>query len=136
MFIADTDFIINLVNSDPGAVQKAREIDENKAQVGISSITVQEYLRGIYYLFNTDLELLNKKLFKAESDLAHFHCFVYDYTLAKEASKIDALLTQKGIQIGFADVIIGATALFHKYKLLTRNVKHFSKITGLEIENY
>ena len=136
MLLADTDFIINLVQGDPGAVQKAKEIDDNHIPVAISCITVQEYLRGIFYLFGDNRELLNKKLLKAESDLIRFHCFDYDYSLAKEASRIDAYLTKTGNQIGFADVIIGTTALYFKHKLLTRNIKHFSKIKDLEIEKY
>lgn len=136
MFVADTDFIIDLINEDPGAVVKAKEIDDNKIVVGISSITVQEYLRGIYFKFNTNLEILSKKVLKAESDLARFQCLTYDYHIAKETSKVDAKLTLDGNQIGFADVIIGTTARFYKAKLLTRNIKHFSRIEDLEIENY
>lgn len=136
MFVADTDFIINLINDDSGAVIKAKEIDDNKIVVGISSITVQEYLRGIYYKFSHDQALLSRKVIKGENDLARFQCITYGYDIAKEASKIDAKLTLEGNQIGFADVIIGTTARFYKAKLLTRNIKHFSRIENLEIENY
>ena len=136
MILADTSFLIDLINSDPGAVAKAKDIDNNQIPVTISSITVQEYLRGIYYLFGDDRELLNRKMFEAESDLARFQVLEFDYELTKFAARIDAELTRKGNQIGYADVLIASTALAHNFRILTRNVSHFSRIQDLEIEEY
>lgn len=136
MILADTTFIIDLINSDSGAIAKAKLIDEDQIQIFISSITVQEYLRGIYYKFYSDEDLLHKKLYAAESDLARFQTIDFDYQIAKIAGSIDADLTVNGKQVGLADVIIGATAKFYDLIILTRNSDHFNRIKDLKVEEY
>ncbi|MHA1444375.1 MAG: PIN domain-containing protein [Candidatus Hodarchaeales archaeon] len=136
MWLADTTFIIDLINNDEGAVEKAKNIDRNRSIVFISAITVQEYLSGIYYLFGNIPEQFDEKLTRAEGDLARFSGIDLNYNVAKAAAKIDADLTRNGEQIGYADVLIGATAHFYQLTLLTRNKNHFKRIPGLQVESY
>ena len=136
MLLIDTSFIIDLINGDPNAVEKAIDLDQQQIPVYISSVAVEEYLRGIYYLFSENEEILLRKLFEAESDLARFQTIDFDYQIAKVAARVDANLMIRGEQISTADVLIGATALFHNYKLLTRDTKHFERIENLQIELY
>lgn len=136
MWLADTTFIIDLVNNDEGAVKMAAKIDNMRSIVFISAITIQEYLRGIYYLFGDKPNQIDKKLSKAEGDLARFSGIDLNYNVAKSAAKIDADLTRNGEQIGYADVLIGATAQFYQLILLTRNKDHFERIHGLKIDLY
>lgn len=136
LILADTTFIIDLINSESGAIAKAKLIDEDQIMIFISSITVQEYLRGIYYKFHSDEDLLQKKLYAAESDLARFQTIDFDYRIAKIASSIDADLTINGKQVGLADVIISATAKFYDLMVLTRNSDHFNRIKDLKVEEY
>ena len=136
MWLADTTFIIDLINGDKEAVITAKEIDSNRSIVFISAITIHEYLRGIYYLFGNKPDQINEKLSKAESDLARFSGLDVNYNIAKAAAKIDAELTRKGNQIGYADVLIGATAQFYQLTLLTRNKDHFEWIPRIQIRTY
>ena len=136
VWLADTTFIIDLVNNDEGAVKMAAKIDNMHSIVFISAITIQEYLRGIYYLFGDKPNQIDKKLSKAEGDLARFSGIDLNYNVAKSAAKIDADLTRNGEQIGYADVLIGATAQFYQLILLTRNKDHFERIHGLKIDLY
>jgi len=136
VWLADTTFIIDLVNNDEGAVKMAAKIDNMRSIVFISAITIQEYLRGIYYLFGDKPNQIDKKLSKAEGDLARFSGIDLNYNVAKSAAKIDADLTRNGEQIGYADVLIGATAQFYQLILLTRNKDHFERIHGLKIDLY
>ena len=136
MWLADTTFIIDLINGDKEAVITAKEIDSKRSIVFISAITTHEYLRGIYYLFGTKPDQINEKLSKAESDLARFSGLDVNYNIAKAAAKIDAELTRKGNQIGYADVLIGATAQFYQLTLLTRNKDHFERIPRIQIRTY
>lgn len=114
----------------------AAKIDNMRSIVFISAITIQEYLRGIYYLFGDKPNQIDKKLSKAEGDLARFSGIDLNYNVAKSAAKIDADLTRNGEQIGYADVLIGATAQFYQLILLTRNKDHFERIHGLKIDLY
>ena len=136
MWLADTTFIIDLVNNDKEAVKKAREIDAKQSIVFISTITIQEYVRGVYYLFGANNEILNKKLLDAEGDLARFSWLDLNYNVAKVAAQIDANLSREGKLIGYADVLIAATAQFYNLSLLTRNKTHFERISNLEIDLY
>jgi tRNA(fMet)-specific endonuclease VapC len=59
-----------------------------------------------------------------------------DDAVADRASTIYADLASRGELIGDADILIAATALVHAMGLVTNNVKHFRRITGLEIESW
>ncbi len=104
--------------------------------VNISSISVTEYLFGIYYLFGNNTTFLQKKLLSAEEDLARFHCLEINYSIAKLAGQINAELKRTGKIIDYGDVLIAATAKYYDLRLITRNYKHFSRIEGLQIETY
>jgi len=59
-----------------------------------------------------------------------------DETIMRKAGKISGKLLTRGEEIDREDCIIGATALLNDEPILTRNVDHFSRIDGLEIETY
>lgn len=49
---------------------------------------------------------------------------------------LKAVLQKKGTVAADMDLLIGATALSLNYTLVTNNEKHFSKISGLAVENW
>jgi tRNA(fMet)-specific endonuclease VapC len=51
-------------------------------------------------------------------------------------AQMKAVLRQAGTPVDNFDLLIGCTALVHNFTLITRNVKHFDKITGLMVENW
>lgn len=55
---------------------------------------------------------------------------------AKYAASIRADLEIKGTPIGPEDVLIAGTAIAHKGILVTRNIGEFSRVVGLELENW
>ena len=136
MKLFDTTFLIDLVNGDKGATEKAREVDAEAVFKAISSVTVHEYLRGVYYIYLNNKNLLKLKLRKAEVELARFEVLPYTYEVAKTAAEIDAKLTKEGQTISFADTMLAATALHYKLTLVTRNAEHFKRIPNLEVETY
>jgi predicted nucleic acid-binding protein len=60
----------------------------------------------------------------------------FGYEEATLAGEILAVLEARGTPIGLEDVLIGSTALSHGLSIATRNVKHFSRIEGLSVENW
>jgi tRNA(fMet)-specific endonuclease VapC len=60
----------------------------------------------------------------------------FGYKEALIAGDILASLQKTGQSIGIEDAIIGSTALNHKLVMVTANIRHFSKIKGLVIENW
>jgi len=134
-YLFDTTFIIDLVAGDEGAAKKAVEIDSKASYVAISAVTAQEYLRGVYYLY-LDSQDLVKKLEEARKDLSRFEIIPFDFEIAEVAARIDAKLARLGTSIGYADVIVAATAISRDLILVTRNVKHFSKMPEIRVEGY
>lgn len=59
-----------------------------------------------------------------------------DRNTVKTYARIKAELQSGGINIGEFDLLIGATALANGLKLATLNVKHFSKIPQLVVEDW
>ncbi len=68
--------------------------------------------------------------------LNNFHSAVFNGSISKICGKIRADLSLKGLIIGLYDLIIAATALHHNYILVTNNVKEFSRVDNLVIQDW
>lgn len=55
---------------------------------------------------------------------------------ALRAAEILAQLESAGTPIGVEDTLIGTTALSHDFTVITRNVRHFTPIPGLDVESW
>ncbi len=53
---------------------------------------------------------------------------------AERAGGLVRELRARGETLGLGDALIAATCLIHRFLLVTLNVRHFSKVAGLEIE--
>lgn len=104
--------------------------------VAISTITVSELASGLQQIPHHNLTY-KKRLHDA---FVHFITSInvidFDYTSALVYGDIRALLKSNGKDIGAMDCLIAAHALSEKRILVTNNVKHFSRIKGLGLENW
>jgi len=94
----------------------------------ISYISLYEYLWGYRYIGRDyiDEKKVLERLFKV----------IYPtQEILLKAIEIDVDLTKKGEKLPQADIFIGSTAIVLKAQLITRDVKHFSKMEkyGLKI---
>lgn len=135
-YLSDTTYLIDLINGERGAVELASELDRSGEKAGLSVISVQEYLRGIFYLYWNDEKALRRKLAEARVDISAFEILGITYEVAEKAAYIDAQLARKGQIIGYADLLIAATALTYGLVLITRDLEHFSRVEGLDIREY
>jgi len=55
---------------------------------------------------------------------------------AKKAGDLIAFLEARGKPIELEDILIGATALVNGLTAVTRNVRHFDRIEGLNVESW
>ena len=121
--VVDTDVIIDyLKKRQPGAelLKKAYL----KYRLHVTSITVYELFYGVQRSGRTGL--INRLL-------KYVAVIPFDDVAAKKAAALHHSLISKGKDIGVKDAFIGAICEVHKLPLLTRNVKHFSRIPGLKI---
>jgi predicted nucleic acid-binding protein len=53
--------------------------------------------------------------------------------IARLAGRLDAEQRTIGIQVGFADLLIGATALYLRFQVVTLNDRDFRNMPGLSV---
>jgi tRNA(fMet)-specific endonuclease VapC len=97
----------------------------------ISAIGLTELVHGIYRA-QTPQARARREAFIHEL-LDDVEVYPYTKDTALLAGKIDGEQQERGITIPFSDLLIGATALLHRYSVLTVNVRHFRLIPGLQI---
>jgi predicted nucleic acid-binding protein len=132
----DTGFIVDLVNSDEGAVGLAKVVDGEASLAAISAVSIHEYLFGIYFRYRRDADELRSKLVSARNDLERFEVIPVTREVAEISGRIQAELAAAGSQIGINDIYIAATASYYGLSLVTRNTRHFKRIPKLKLENY
>jgi tRNA(fMet)-specific endonuclease VapC len=130
--IADTTFLVDVLRSvDKKTEKKVNELDHSFSTKFISTITVLELWSGVYQSKNP-----KKQSDKIKKILESFIILPFKEEDAKIAGKIEAELILNGNNIGITDIMIAASAIKHNQSILTRNVKHFSKVKGIKIETY
>jgi tRNA(fMet)-specific endonuclease VapC len=60
----------------------------------------------------------------------------FDEVAAAEFGRIGSILAERGTPIGEFDVLIAAHAVVLRCTLVTNNMRHFSKVPGLSVENW
>lgn len=128
--LLDTSYLIDVMNGDEGAVEKARELETNLVQQRLSSMTLFELYYGIARVTDSDTERET-----VEGVLASKPMYPADTAVMRKAGRLSGELQNDGTPIGDGDVIIGATADVVEEPVLTRNVEDFERL-GVEIETY
>lgn len=129
--IADTTFIIDLLKERRKALDKLELLSRRGKEIKITTITLFELWSGVFQSKNY-LDEKKKMLFV----LHEIPIISFDKDSATLAGEIDAFLKKKGTRIQAEDGMIAGTALHNHEHLLTRNIKHFSLIPHLKLEEY
>ena len=72
----------------------------------------------------------------SNSILAVVAVLPFDAETARAAAELRKKLEDDGERIGPIDTLVAATALAQKGTLVTRNVREFSRVRGLRVENW
>ena len=130
--ILDTSFIIDLLRGkNQRSKAKAEELDNEFRIKAVCSVTVMELWRGAVRSLRSEEE---KR--KVNELLKSLLVYPFNEKDAKKAGEIEAELIKKGKIIDLEDIMIAGMARARKQKILTRNVEHFERISGIEIEMY
>jgi tRNA(fMet)-specific endonuclease VapC len=122
--IVDTDIVIDyLKKREPGAELLKKVY--LKYRINVTSITIYELFYGVQKSGKEGL--INKLLIK------YVDVITLDESAARNAAAIHYILKSKGIDIGVKDSFIAGICKAHNLPLLTRNIKHFSRIHGLRL---
>ena len=130
--LLDTSFLIDLLRGkDKKALERAKQLDDSLESKGVASITIMELWRGAMRSQRSDNE---KK--KINELLTSLFQYPFQENEAKKSGEIEAELMKQGAMIDLEDIMIAGVAKVHHEPILTRNVKHFSKIQGIHVESY
>jgi tRNA(fMet)-specific endonuclease VapC len=110
-------------------VGRCREAQANGDEVGLSAITVSELEFGAYNSSDYDAEIVAvRKL------LTPFEILDYDgATCPRHYGRVRHELEQAGQTIGAMDLLIAAHVLALAATLVTNNLAHFQRVSGLSV---
>jgi tRNA(fMet)-specific endonuclease VapC len=134
MFVLDTDTLTHLLHGHPLVVERVTRLAD---QVAITDVSRMEQLRGrfdaVFKAENGEALLRARRLTETEDALARLPVLLID---AAASAEFDRLLGTKGLKkIGRGDLLIASIALANKATLVTRNLKDYRKVPGLQLEN-
>ncbi len=129
--IFDTTFIVDVMRNEAAAVAKLHELISKGEPQLVTAVTIFELFSGLARSKKPEQEKEGIRKVLYGQLIIHF-----DKEAAERAGDIDGTLIKEGTMIDPTDSMIAGIAVIKKEKLLTRNVKHFSRVRGLEIEVY
>ena len=129
-FLLDTNICIYIIKQKPPEVLEKFQA-YNVGDLGISSIYVAELEFGVY---KSKFPERNQQAL--EQFLLPLTIVDFDADAANMYGKIRAILEKQGTPIGSLDTLIAAHALSLGVTLITNNVKEFSLIPNLKLENW
>ncbi len=132
-YLLDTNICIHYLKNEFDIPQKI--FDAGAENCYISELTVMELLYGAARGDEKNRENNMRNAYLIENKI--FENRIIPVRVAFERFAIEkAKLKAIGKLIGEVDTLIASTALVHEMILVTRNVKHFDRIEGLQLENW
>ena len=120
MILLDTNILIEILKNNQKIIEKVQSFE---MVLAVSSITVMELYYGAF----------NKaELSKLEKFVSLFHIVQLNENISTQAIKLVKTYA-KSHKLDIPDSLIASTALTHKYKLFTYNLKDFKYIQNIEL---
>jgi len=124
----DTDTVSFALRGRGGVAEAI--LRHRPSELCVSAISVAELRYGADLRHSAKLHVL------IDAFVAEITIMPFDEACAATFGKIAADLVSSGTPIGEFDVLIGAHAAALQAVLVTNNTKHFSRIRGLQLENW
>lgn len=97
----------------------------------MTAISASELLHGVHRLANAVARMRAERF--VERILASIPIVAFDLDVARVHARIDAELSARGTRVGDTDLMIAATAVWLDYRVATRDLRGFPKITALAV---
>lgn len=129
-YLLDTNICIVIIRKkSPLTLQKLTQ--QTITDVFLSTLTVAELQYGVHK--STDPVKNQQAL---DQFLIPFSFLDFDFQAAQAYGKIRAYLGGQGTPIGSIDLLLAAQAVEYNLIMVTNNVKEFSRIPGLQVEDW
>lgn len=129
-YMLDTNIVIYVIKHRPESVFK-RFLSLQPSDFCISSITLAEMEYGIS---KSSMPERNRTAF--DLFIAGIEILPFDEAAAQEFGPIRASLEKRGTPIGPNDMLIAAHAKSANLILVTNNMKEFTRVADLKVENW
>lgn len=129
MKILDTDLLVAILRGKNEALDFLDGFSD--AEAATTSVNSFELFKGAFKSPEPQ-----KNVGKTTELLSALRILSFDDEAAKIAGEIYSELEKKGKQVKVRDCLIASIALSKDATLVTRNIKHFSKINGLNIQQW
>lgn len=130
-YLLDTCVLSDFVKGDINTIKQIKSC--NPSELAISALTIMEIEYGI-------LLVPGKRSVAIKEIITDFtqaiRVIPLSNEVALEAASIRVNLHKQGQQIGYYDILIGATAAFYNLIMVTSNVREFNRIEKLTVSNW
>ena len=130
MYLLDTNICIYIIKRKPQEVLTTLK-EKSKSGIAVSSLTVAELEYGI-----EKSDAKEKNRISLIELLSIFTIISFDDRDAAEYGRIRADLERKGRVIGEIDMLLAAQSRCKKLIFVTNNVREFSRVQNLRLENW
>ena len=128
-YLLDTNIFIAALKGHPLVCQHLETL--KPSQIFLSSIVLGELVLGA-----KKSQQIQRNLVKVDKIVAEFELIQTNLATIYCYGDIRAELEQQGLPIGANDTWIAAQARQHQFILVTDNVREFSRVKNLQIENW
>ncbi|MBD6621014.1 type II toxin-antitoxin system VapC family toxin [Komarekiella sp. 'clone 1'] len=129
-YLLDTNVCIRLLNNSSQTVT-ARLVQQQPKDIYLCTVVQMELYYGAYRSIQSE-----RNLALLERFFSQFAVLPLDTAAARVAGRIRAELSVNGTPIGPSDLLIAAIALVNNLTLVTHNIREFSRVSGLVIEDW
>lgn len=131
MLVLDSNTISYYFRGDPRVVPRLQA--SRPSELGVPAIVAYELRYGLLRLPEVAAAPRSAAL---ERLLQPMQSLPFDDECAARAARLRVDLEAAGTPIGPHDMLIAATALRHRAPLVTRNVREFARVEGLQCVNW
>lgn len=128
MYLLDSNICIAIINRNPQAIA---EFNNKFSQCCVATIAIAELYKGVYCSGKIERNLNTLNEFLGTVKIVPF-----DSAAAEEFGKIQGELRRIGRPTGDLDALIAAVARSRGDTVVTHNIRDFSNISGLELEDW
>ena len=128
MILLDTDICIELLRGNQTVIEKRQNYDN---RVAISFMTVGELFYGAERSTNRF-----KNMNLVEEFILSIDIISTDIEILKKFGELKTSLYKNQILLPDADILIASVAVTKCTKLITGNIKHFTRFDNLSLENW
>jgi tRNA(fMet)-specific endonuclease VapC len=129
IYLLDTNICVYAIKRDPRVLRNLQE--HSPDDFGISAITVAELLFGA-----AKSSRPQQTRSSVDAFLKPFEILPFGREAAEDYAEIRLQLEKVGRPIGERDLLIAATATSRRLTVVTHNVREFSRVSGLKVEDW